>query len=367
MAVCRKRLTNSAPETLSSSYFTGTPPCGISTSTLMSSGGLRPGGIFETSMRFAPPGIDLSRACVRARGHRESSGCLDRRSGAVERARALCRAGIARGSLADGKYICKFQPRRSHQTVKIEREIPIQIDPGENPFLKGIYAPIATEITADDLTVIGELPKDLDGAYLRNGPNPIFQPRGRYHWFDGDGMIHAIEFRDGKATYRNRWITTQGFVEEQKEQRSIWPGLMDKPDLNAPHGAGSDGWLKDTANTDVVFHNGHALALWYQCGLPYKLNARTLETLGVENFRGALKRTVSAHAKVDPVTGELLFFDYATKPPFMTYNVVSAKGELTHHIPVEVLGPRLPHDMAFTERYSILMDLPLFWDPELLA
>src|SRR5713226_7478066 len=250
--------------------------------------------------------------------------------------------------------------------VKIEREIPIQIDPGENPFLRGIFAPISTEISADDLKVIGEIPKDLDGIYLRNGPNPIFQPRGRYHWFDGDGMVHAIEFHEGKATYRNRWIRTEGFLAEQKAHRAIWPGLMDRPDPSVPAGAGSDGWLKDTGNTDILFHNGNALALWYQCGLPYKLNARTLETLGVEDFGGQLKRTISAHAKVDPVSGELLFFDYSTKPPYLTYNVVSASGELTHHAPIDIPGPRLPHDMAFTERFSILMDLPLFWDPELL-
>jgi carotenoid cleavage dioxygenase-like enzyme len=251
--------------------------------------------------------------------------------------------------------------------LKIEREIPIRIDPGPNPFLNGVFAPIGREITAGDLEVTGEIPKDLFGAYLRNGPNPIFQPRGRYHWFDGDGMIHAIAFRDGKATYRNRWIRTEGFEAEQKAQRAIWPGLMDRPDPSVPRGAGSDGWLKDTANTDIVFHNGYALALWYQCGMPYKVDARTLETLGVERFGGGLKRTVSAHAKTDPETGELLFFDYATKAPFLTYNVVDANGQLTHYAPIEVPGPRLPHDMAFTPRYSILMDLPLFWDPQLLA
>jgi carotenoid cleavage dioxygenase-like enzyme len=250
--------------------------------------------------------------------------------------------------------------------IKIEREIPIRIEPGENPFLNGIFAPIGREITADELKVEGEIPRDLNGIYLRNGPNPVLQPRGRYHWFDGDGMIHGLEFRDGKATYRNRWIRTDGFRAEQQAGRAIWPGLMDRPDPSVPKGAGSDGWLKDNANTDVLFHNGAALALFYQCGMPYKLNARTLETLGVEDFRGALKRTVSAHAKVDPVSGELLFFDYSTKPPFLTYNVVSATGELTHHAPIEVPGPRLPHDMAITERYSILMDLPLFWDPALL-
>lgn len=250
--------------------------------------------------------------------------------------------------------------------LKIENEIPINIEAGENPFLRGVFGPIGREITADALEVIGEIPDDLFGVYLRNGPNPIFQPRGRYHWFDGDGMIHAIHFEDGKASYRNRWIRTDGFRNEQQAGHAVWPGLMDRPDPGAPKGAGSDGWLKDTANTDVVFHNGYALALWYQCGLPYKVDARTLETLGVETFRGGLRRTVSAHAKVDPATNELLFFDYSTAAPFMTYNVVSAAGELTHHAPIEIPGPRLPHDMAFTERYSVLMDLPLFWDPELL-
>jgi carotenoid cleavage dioxygenase len=35
-------------------------------------------------------------------------------------------------------------------------------------------------------------------------------------------------------------------------------------------------------------------------------------------------------------------------------------------VPIPLPGPRLPHDMAFTTRWSILPDLPLFWDPELL-
>jgi carotenoid cleavage dioxygenase-like enzyme len=273
---------------------------------------------------------------------------------------------IVRPLFVDAPTLVLVSAAGARIMVKIEREIPIQIDPGENSFLKGIYAPIATEITADDLKVIGEIPKDLEGAYLRNGPNPIFQPRGRYHWFDGDGMVHGIEFHDGKATYRNRWIRTEAFAAEQVANRTIWPGLMDRPDPDVPRGAGSDGWLKDSANTDLVFHNGYALALWYQCGLPYKIDPRTLETLGVERFGGKLERAVSAHAKVDPVSGELLFFDYATKPPYMTYNVVSARGELTHHEPIDLPGSRLPHDMAFTEHYSLLMDLPLFWDPQLL-
>src|SRR6266508_5226422 len=94
--------------------------------------------------------------------------------------------------------------RRSSPMLKVEREIPLRITPNNNLFLTGLFALVSREITVDDLTVMGEIPKDLEGVYLRNGPNPILEPRGRYHWFDGDGMVHAIAFRDGKATYRNR-------------------------------------------------------------------------------------------------------------------------------------------------------------------
>ena len=70
-----------------------------------------------------------------------------------------------------------------------------------NPYLAGPFSPTHEEVTLDDLEVIGEIPRDLNGVYVRNGPNPQFNPRGRYHWFDGDGMVHAVHFRDGTATH----------------------------------------------------------------------------------------------------------------------------------------------------------------------
>ncbi len=237
----------------------------------------------------------------------------------------------------------------------------------ENPYLQGQFAPVEREIQADSLPVIGEIPADLCGVFLRNGPNSARPPRGRYHWFDGDGMIHAVAFQDGRASYRNRWVRTAGLEAERLAGRAIWPGYLDRPDPHAPTGSGSDGWLKDTANTDVVFHNGAVLALWYQCGQPYRLDPRSLETLGREDFCGQLARSVSAHAKVDARSGELIFFDYATRAPYLVHHVASARGDRLHSVPIPLPGPRLPHDMAITENHSILMDLPLFWDPSLLA
>lgn len=92
----------------------------------------------------------------------------------------------------------------------------VALDPTDNPYLMGPYAPVDTEIEAPDLRVIGEIPDDLNGLYVRNGPNPQHAPAGRYHWFDGDGMLHALHFRDGTASYRNRWVRTVGFQRESQ-------------------------------------------------------------------------------------------------------------------------------------------------------
>lgn len=87
-----------------------------------------------------------------------------------------------------------------------------------------------------------------------------------------------------------------------------------------------------------------------------------LQTLGVDDFAGKRSTAVSAHVKVDAKTGEMMFFEYSVRPPYMHYGVVSAAGEQLSLIPVELPGPRLPHDMAITENYSILMDLPVCVD-----
>ena len=67
----------------------------------------------------------------------------------------------------------------------------------ENPFLTGNYGPVDEEVTATDLVVDGTIPAELQGRYLRTGPNPYRMPEGPYHWFLGDGMIHGVELGDG--------------------------------------------------------------------------------------------------------------------------------------------------------------------------
>ena len=230
-----------------------------------------------------------------------------------------------------------------------------------SPYLEGNYAPVQTEITASDLKVSGQLPQDLAGVFVRNSSNPRFAPRERYHFFDGDGMLHGIHFEDGGATYRNRYVRTEGLAVEEAAERALWTGIMERPDLRNPRGP-----YKDTANTDVAFHAGQLLALWWLSGKAHIIRLPELDTIGIQDYGGRLRRTISAHPTVDPRSGELIFFDYALTPPYLIYGVVSADGDLKHQEPIDLPGPRLQHDIAITERYSILFDMSLMFDPDLL-
>ncbi|MEH6607983.1 MAG: carotenoid oxygenase family protein [Halioglobus sp.] len=231
----------------------------------------------------------------------------------------------------------------------------------DNPYLHGIHAPTVNELDSQRLVFTGELPADLEGAYFRNGPNPVYQSKNRHHPFDGDGMVHGVYFRDGEVCYRNRYVHTAAFADEQREGKSVSPGVMGPFDYNI-----SEFGIKDTSNTDVVFYNGELMTLWYNAGHPYKLDSQTLATQDFYNIEGRGQLRLSAHSKMDWHTGELIFFDYGDTPPFMTYGVADAQGKLVHEVAIDLPGPRLPHDIGFTTHYAILHDLPFFHDVEVL-
>ena len=251
--------------------------------------------------------------------------------------------------------------------MKVERLAPVATSllPSNHPYLNGAWTPLHEEVNASDLEVIaGSIPTDIDGVYLRNTENQVHQPLGRFHPFDGDGMIHMISIAGGKAEYRNRFVRTRGFEAEQEAGGSLWGGLADPVKLARRPGWGAHGSLKDSSSTDIVVHAGRALSTFYQCGEGYRLDPMTLEQQGVESWTPI--DGISAHPKVDEATGELMFFNYSKHAPYMHYGLVGADNRLKTYIPIPLPGPRLPHDMAFTEHYAILNDLPVFWDAELL-
>lgn len=248
--------------------------------------------------------------------------------------------------------------------AKLVNRVQSTLSENNHPYMNGAWTPNYDEYDATDMEVIGEIPDDIDGVYIRNTENPVHDPIGKYHPFDGDGMLHMMHFEGGQATYRNRFVRTRGFEAEAEAGGPLWIGLAGNPAKTKRPGFGAHGYLKDSSSTDVVVHAGEVLSTFYQCGEGYRLSPYTLDQLGIESWTPI--DGVSAHTKVDENTGELLFFNYSKHAPYMHYGVVGPDNKLKHYIPVELPGPRLPHDMAFSENYSILNDLPVFWPPELL-
>jgi len=218
----------------------------------------------------------------------------------------------------------------------------------ETPFhLKGNFAPVREEISADDLEVRGALPPELSGLYVRNGANPAHGPTP--HWFFGDGMLHGVRLEKGRARwYRNRYVRTAHF-EDPKRQRISPEGKFDR--------------TLSTANTHIVRHAGRILAL-EEGSFPYVVDGE-LNTVGCLDFGGRLQTALTAHPKECPVTGELFGFGYNPLPPFLTYHRFSAAGELVQSEEIAVGGPTMIHDFAITETHAIFMDLPVVFDMQL--
>jgi carotenoid cleavage dioxygenase len=249
-------------------------------------------------------------------------------------------------------------------TITVPKE-----DDTDNPWLRGAWRPQRLEyaVSGDELTVIGDIPADLDGVYIRNTHNQAQAPTGIYHPFDGDGMLHAMRFRDGTCEYRNAFVRTTGFLAEQGAGRALWPGLLQPQDYQR-RGWGAMGSMKDNAGTDVIAHAGHLIASMSQGSEPWCLSPTTLETFGVNaHWARLVPDGVSSHYKVDTETGDMIFFNYPEKAPFMNYGVVNKADRLVHYVPIELPGARWPHDLGMTENYSIQHDLPFFFDPAGLA
>ena len=248
--------------------------------------------------------------------------------------------------------------------IKKTNTIASSIKTNDHPYLKDAWIPNYDEYEVTDLEALGGVPEDIEGAYFRNTENQVHEPIGRFHPFDGDGMVHSINFDNGKANYVNKFVRTEGFLVEQEMGKSMWAGLMEKPSASSLPGWGAQGGIKDSSSTDITIHGGAPLSTFYQCGEGYQLNPFTLDT--EKKLSWVPSGGLSAHPKVDLATGELLFFNYSKQAPYLHYGVVDEHQNLKHFIPVELPGPRLPHDMAFSKNYSILNDLPLFWDQEML-
>jgi carotenoid cleavage dioxygenase-like enzyme len=263
------------------------------------------------------------------------------------RRRFLVGAGTSAGLLAVG-CSSSDDPDRRTATGTAATAAAATSDTGASKYVSGPFAPVADERTLVDLEVRGRLPAELEGLYLRNGPNPWPVPDGRYHWFTGDGMVHGVALGDGRARwYRNRWVRTAARAER-----------LGQPD---PGGPPEPFPAPNAGNTSVIRHAGHLLAL-YEVGLPHELSGE-LDTLGRFDFAGCLAGPMTAHPKLDPATGELHLFGYL---PGLRYAVADASGAIVRTEDIPLPAITMMHDFSLTENHVVFYDLPVVFEPALV-
>ncbi len=222
----------------------------------------------------------------------------------------------------------------------------------QNPYLDGFLAPVRAEVTATDLHVTGHVPEHLDGRYLRNGPNPAAEvDPATYHWFTGDGMVHGVALRDGKACwYRNRWVRTPAVCATLGEPAPTSRNLRAGMQSVGP-------------NTNVLTHAGRTLALIEAGVANYELTDE-LDTVGPCDFDGTLPGGYTAHPHRDPATGELHAVSYSfARGRTVQYSVIDTNGRARRTVDIEVSGSPMMHDFSLTDNYVVVYDLPVTFDP----
>lgn len=215
--------------------------------------------------------------------------------------------------------------------------------------LTGAYRPVDEEVTLHDLPVTGRLPQELDGRFLRIGPNA----RGAWdpavdHSFAGDSMLHGLRLSGGRAQwYRNRWLRTD----------RITTALGELPTPGPRFG------LSDNANAGLVQHAGRVLALGDGGVLPHRIGPE-LETVARVDFDGTLPDGFGAHPVTDPLTGELHAVAYYHGLPYVTYLTLDARGQVRRAEPITVKGTPMMHALSLTDRHALLYDLPVTFDAQ---
>ena len=227
-----------------------------------------------------------------------------------------------------------------------------------SPSFTDFFTPSRMEGEVHDLDVVGEIPAELNGAFFRVQPDPAFPPLlGDDIAFNGDGMITQFRFENGRVHFRQRYAQTDKFKLERKAGRALF-GAYRNPLFDDPSVKGE---IRGTANTNAFVHGGKLYAL-KEDSPALVMDPVTLETEGYTNFHGRMTgQTFTAHPKIDPDTGNMIAFGYASKGILtldMTYYEVTPEGELVREIWFEVPYYAMMHDFAITKDYALFHVVP---------
>lgn len=264
----------------------------------------------------------------------------------------------------------------------IDPPIKSSVDPRH--VLADNFAPVDELPPTECHVAEGSLPPSLNGAYIRNGPNPQFLPRGPYHLFDGDGMLHAITISNGKATLCSRYVKTYKYKIERERGFPVIPNVFsgfNGLSASAARGAVTGARLLagqfnpsngiGLANTSLALIGNRLHALG-ESDLPYSVRIDKngeIHTLGRHDFDGKLMMSMTAHPKTDLETGETFAFRYSPAPPFLTFFRINANGEKQPDVPIfSMTSPSFMHDFAITKKYAIFNEIQIGMNPmEMMA
>lgn len=234
-----------------------------------------------------------------------------------------------------------------------------------NPFLNGPYEPLGNEYKVDAAKVVGEIPKELKGTLYRTGSNVeyMLDDPNRFHWFDGDGMVHAFHLENGQASYRNRWVETEGLKVERAAGKQLYNGIFgrsEKPQGPLPEGAPA---IKTVAGINVIRLGQRLLTMHEAEKYYWELDPITLETLGTFNFDGEVTGMLTAHPHFDPFSNEWIFYSLDNEENFVLCFSTDINGKVKSKHKVPLNFTPWNHDVIFSQDYVIFFFGMISWRP----